>query len=205
MTFVFLEGGTGVGKSTLTWKLQKMGYNVYFEGFVDLCKQHPHIPPTSATMTLKWSSRLMSHLEEVNRLHAQGKIKGSVAFFDRSFLTPAVYARGLPVADFMMQIMQEVRELYSTVTVLCEAEEYAMMKQIAGRMYDASPPEKEVRQALGEEDEEFQRTILRRYEELEQEGHVDLILDTSSSKLAIAALMHTLRLQNMFSPEGHAD
>jgi hypothetical protein len=32
-------------------------------------------------------------------------------FLDRSFLTPAVYARGLPVDGFCSQIMEEVQKV----------------------------------------------------------------------------------------------
>jgi dephospho-CoA kinase len=34
-------GATGVGKSTLTYKLQKMGYHVHFEGFVEMYVRQP--------------------------------------------------------------------------------------------------------------------------------------------------------------------
>ena len=59
LLLVFLEGATGVGKSTLTGKLQKMGYFVHFEGFVDLCETNPDYPPTSALLTLKWTHKLL--------------------------------------------------------------------------------------------------------------------------------------------------
>ncbi len=54
-----------------------------------------------------------------------------------------------------------------------------------------------MRLALGEEDADFQREVLRRYDELEREGHIDLVLNTSSSKLAIAALLHRLGIDFM--------
>ena len=143
--YVFLEGSAGVGKgliadssaaadrcsagkTTLTTKLQKMGYTVHFEGFIDLCKANPQYPPTSTLMTLKWSQGLLAAMEDSRLLHAQaapaafrlacvragrartraranrsrpaqqGRIKDGVMFFDRSLLTPAIYARGAAAA-----------------------------------------------------------------------------------------------------------
>ena len=174
LQFVFLEGGTGVGKSTLTYKLEKLGYRVVYEGFVDLCRQNPAYPPTSALLTLKWSSALLLHMERAADEHRAGKIKGGVVFFDRSFLTPAVYARGLPVADFMQQIMEEVRGAYAVVTVLCEAEAYATQVRVQGRLFDSAPDEKDVRTSLGETDEGFQQEIVARYSDVAGCMHVCL-------------------------------
>ena len=127
-------GATGVGKSTLTYKLQKMGYYVHFEGFVEMyvrqpacaacvarasaqgdrgrgarlagggiyfpgpgrCAENPSYPPTSALLTLKWTHRLLGAIEGAREAHARGELKGGIAFFDRSFLTPAMYAPSPP-------------------------------------------------------------------------------------------------------------
>ena len=64
-------GHRRAGKSTLTAKLQKMGYSVHFEAFVELCQEFPQYPPTSAIMTLKWSQRLLKAMEEGQRRHAK--------------------------------------------------------------------------------------------------------------------------------------
>eukprot|EP00277_Geminigera_cryophila_P023886 CAMPEP_0179472012 /NCGR_PEP_ID=MMETSP0799-20121207/52131_1 /TAXON_ID=46947 /ORGANISM="Geminigera cryophila, Strain CCMP2564" /LENGTH=324 /DNA_ID=CAMNT_0021279975 /DNA_START=99 /DNA_END=1073 /DNA_ORIENTATION=+ len=205
LTFVFLEGATGVGKSTLTYKLEKMGYRVVYEGFVDLCRIYAAkgYSPTSALLTLKWSSKLLEHMEKAQDAHAKGLIKDDLVFFDRSFLTPAIYARGLPVADFMNQVMDEARASYPIVTVMCEADPYATKLRVGGRLFDSKADEKAVRESLGEEDATFQQEIVTRYEEMEKEGHFDLVLNTSSSKLALASLLHALGINfSGFSDDG---
>ena len=129
--YVFLEGTAGVGKkvfiasgtelplagkTTLTSKLQKMGYTVHFEGFVELCKTYPQYPPTSTLMTLKWSQFLITAMEDGRRRHEKvaprpplltaardsprihphaGRNQGRRHVL-RPLLTPAVYARRRP-------------------------------------------------------------------------------------------------------------
>jgi hypothetical protein len=124
--YVFLEGSAGVGKkvfiasgtefplagkTTLTSKLQRMGYTVHFEGFVDLCKTYP---PTSTLMTLKWSQFLITAMEDGRRwhekvaprpplltaarasTHMQGEIKDGVMFVNRSSPPQSTLADALP-------------------------------------------------------------------------------------------------------------
>ena len=45
-----------------------------------------------------------------------GEVKGDLVFFDRSFLTPAIYARGLPVAGTSFQKYSIWWRFYSKYT-----------------------------------------------------------------------------------------
>lgn len=56
----------------------------------------------------------------------------------------------------------------------------------------------QVRIALGEDREEFLQSVQDRYAQMEEEGLFDAILDTSSSKLATAALLHSLGVESNF-------
>jgi len=53
------------------------------------------------------------------------------------------YARGQPVAPFLLQLMDEVRTHHApALTVLCKADPYASRLRVAGRLFDAKPAEK---------------------------------------------------------------
>jgi hypothetical protein len=41
---VFLEGGAGVGKSTITKRLESMGFTVYHENYVNMCTRVGVVP-----------------------------------------------------------------------------------------------------------------------------------------------------------------
>ena len=58
--FVFLEGATGAGKSTVTSRLQQMGYSVHHENFIELCARNPQFPPQSLVMQTKWTAELVA-------------------------------------------------------------------------------------------------------------------------------------------------
>ena len=49
-----------------------------------------------------------------------------------------------------------------------------------------------VRLALGENDDGFQSIVNDRYKMMDEAGLFDAVLDTSSSKLGVAALLHSL-------------
>ena len=99
--FVFLEGATGAGKSTVTSRLQQMGYRVHHENFIDLCMRNPEFPAHSLVMQTKWIAELVAGLQR----HASAyetdptSVKHGVVFFDRSPLTPAIYAARDPSLD----------------------------------------------------------------------------------------------------------
>ena len=83
--FVFLEGATGAGKSTVTSRLQQMGYSVHHENFVQLCAGNPDIPPHSLVMQTKWISQLIASLQQHAAAYQRDarSIKHGVVFLDR--------------------------------------------------------------------------------------------------------------------------
>ena len=83
--FVFLEGATGAGKSTVTTRLQQMGYSVHHENFVQLCAGNPDIPPHSLVMQTKWISQLIASLQQHAAAYQRDarSIKHGVVFLDR--------------------------------------------------------------------------------------------------------------------------
>lgn len=100
---------------------------------------------TKLTVCTQWSHKILGVIESARADFERGKIKDGIVFFDRSFLSPAAYARGSPVEDMMFKIMREVRERNSSSVLLCRSDPYASMKSVSGRLFDARPKEKEVR------------------------------------------------------------
>jgi len=198
---VFLEGGAGVGKANILWKLNKLGYDIHADGFVKRCLDHPQYPPDSAVALHEWAGGMLSAIDDARERSRAGLVRDNVVFFGRSLLSPAVYARGLPCAVYYRQVMQEVRQAHSSSMVLCRSEGYAVTQRMSGRLFDAKPAEREVRLALGEDEEAYQRSVEEAYGQLEQEGWFDAILDTSSSKLGVAALLHALDIGPAPAPE----
>ncbi len=86
--FVFLEGATGAGKSTVTSRLQQMGYSVHHENFIDLCQRNPEFPAHSLVMQTKWVAELVAALQRHSLAFERDPacIKHGVVFFDRSAL-----------------------------------------------------------------------------------------------------------------------
>eukprot|EP00960_Hanusia_phi_P027655 746941-Hanusia_phi.AAC.1 len=155
LQLVFLEGATGVGKSTLTSKLQKMGYEVYFEGFVDLCKENPRLPPTSCMPVA------------LRRTHSDddSEVGSSPVCEDRTSCGLTFKVQGKDVVDLSgaverkprgegggrgkqrfepFKIMREVQSTFPCIMVLCVADDYATRLRVAGRLFDSSDEEKTV-------------------------------------------------------------
>ncbi len=174
--FVFLEGGPAVGKSAICSELSRRGFRVHFELFVDLCEKHPEFRPGGLVMSFLWGNEMIARMEEFNRSRSDG-----LFFFDRSLLTPFVFARAnREHLAFYVDLMQEVRSVFPCSVVLLNAEADTVKSRLMRRYEQSTEAEKEIRQNLGEMNDEWVKLIDERYEELFQRpGVFDMSLDTS--------------------------
>jgi|JI10StandDraft_1071094.scaffolds.fasta_scaffold1185829_2 deoxyadenosine/deoxycytidine kinase len=180
--FVFLEGGPAVGKSSLCQELSKRGFRVHFELFVELCEKHPAFKPGALVMSFKWANEMVARMEEFSLARSSGG-GSSLFFFDRSLLTPYVFARAhRDHLAFYVDLMHEVRSVFPCSVVLLKADAETVKKRLLRRYEESTPAEKIIRQNLNEMNDEWVSLINQRYGQLfDQPGVFDMALDTSSA------------------------
>ena len=139
--FVFLEGATGAGKSTVTARLQQMGYSVHHENFIQLCQNNPDLPAHSLLLQTKWMADLIAALQRhVAAYQRQPEsIKHGVVFFDRSPLTPAIYAVRDASLDaqcksYLLQLSLQMFSCFRSTLLLCSADPYAVSLRRSHRL-----------------------------------------------------------------------
>jgi thymidylate kinase len=178
---IFLEGGAAVGKSSLCTELSRRGFRVHFESFVELCERHPHFKPGELVMSFKWGNEMVARMEEF----AAGASESSIFFFDRSLLTPYVFARSTSRArlEFYMSLMEEVRSVFPCRAVLLHADKAVVRQRLQDRYDRSTEAEKVIRDSLNEMSDEWVQLINSRYEELRDKSAFDLTLDTSRGSI----------------------
>jgi predicted ATPase len=139
--FVFLEGATGAGKSTVTTRLQQMGYSVHHENFIQLCQCNPDLPPHSLLMQTKWMAELIAALQRHVAMYQRdpASIKHGVVFLDRSPLTPAIYAARDASLDaqcksYLLQLSLQLFASFRSTLLLCSADAYAVSLRRSHRL-----------------------------------------------------------------------
>jgi len=182
---VFIEGVAATGKSTICKTLGSNGYTVRFEQFVELCEQNPMYSPEGSVLPTKWICAIFSSIEKFVKQYETDRqaFKDDLVFFDRSLLTPYIYTRGKLNNLFACDAMNEIRQVFNCSSILCEASEDVIRNRLQQRYNAGSPQEQEIRLKLGELNDEYQRSIAHRYEELKSEGWFDDTLDTSTDLL----------------------
>lgn len=177
--FVFLEGGAGVGKSSLCSALASRGHPVHFEGFVELCKEYPDYDPGGLVTSFKWANAMLQRMELFS-----SSSSSPILFFDRSLLTPYVYNRHVhQELDFYVDLMREVQRSYRCSLVLVFAEPKVVRQRLLDRYEHSSDEQKAVRRALNELNEAFIEKINARYEDLNARGVFTLKFDTSKGSI----------------------
>jgi predicted ATPase len=110
---VFLEGGAGVGKSSLADCMAQRGFQVHFENFVELSQQHPVYNAGGIVLSFKWAAKMIERMEQLTSLYGKDTCPPTpqerLVFFDRSLYTPYVwdrlmqrYNRGTRVANVLI-------------------------------------------------------------------------------------------------------
>ncbi len=179
--FVFLEGGAAVGKSSLCEELSRRGYRVHLESFVDLCERHPHFRPGELVMSFKWANEMVARMEEF----AASSREPGVYFFDRSLLTPYVFARSTSREKlaFYVSLMQEVRSVFPCRMVLLHADAAVVRQRLQERYDRSTDAEKAIRDNLNEMSDDWVKLINSRYRDLFDSNAFDKMLDTSSGSV----------------------
>ena len=191
--FVFLEGAACTAKSSICNVLASRGHRVHFESFIELCDLHPQYRPGQLIMSFKWGNDIISRMEEFSRTSHE------LVFFDRSLLTPYVFARSTPREKLALYVdlMEELKSSYSCSVVLLHADRTVVRNRLLDRYNRSTEAEKVIRQSLNELSEEFVDEINSRYSDLEKSGAFDLKFDTSLGTLeeVTDGLMKTLQLE----------
>ena len=178
MKFVFLEGGAGTGKSSICNVLASNGHRVHFESFVELCDLHPQYRPGHFVMSFKWANDMIARMEEFSRTSQR------LVFFDRSLLTPYIFARtARDRLGLYTDLMAEVAEVYDCSVVLLHADRPVVRQRLQDRFDRSTDAEKAIRESLNEMSDEFLDTIDSRYEALHQDGAFSFRLDTSEGSV----------------------
>jgi deoxyadenosine/deoxycytidine kinase len=175
------QGGPAVGKSSLCQELSRRGYRVHFELFVELCERHPSFRPGALVMSFKWANEMVARMEEF-RAGTSRSAEPSLFFFDRSLLTPYVFARShRDHLAFYVDLMHEVRSVFPCSVVLLKTESSTVKSRLLKRYDKSTPAEKEIRKNLNEMNDDWVTLINERYDDLfRQPGVIDFSLDTSS-------------------------
>lgn len=171
--YIFLEGGAGVGKSSLCDVLARK-YPVHFESFVELCNEHKEYDPGGIMMSFKWSAKIIERMEAFSRDPAH-----SIIFFDRSLYTPYVFSRTNANLSLYIDLMRELKQTYNCSVVLCVADAHVIRDRLWDRYNRGTAEEKQIRMQLNELNEEFLDKIRHRYETLNKQGAFSLKFDTS--------------------------
>ena len=144
-------------------------------------------------MSFKWGNDIISRMEEFSRTSHE------LVFFDRSLLTPYVFARSTPREKLALYVdlMEELKSSYSCSVVLLHADRTVVRNRLLDRYNRSTEAEKVIRQSLNELSEEFVDEINSRYSDLEKSGAFDLKFDTSLGTLeeVTDGLMKTLQLE----------
>lgn len=84
---MFLEGGAGVGKSSLAHIYAKRGFQVHFEKFVELSQNFPRYDPGGIVLSFKWAALMVERMESLSALFGDrgpdATQQERIVFFDR--------------------------------------------------------------------------------------------------------------------------
>lgn len=177
--FVFLEGAAGTGKSSICTELAARGHRVHFESFVELCDLHPQYQPGQLVMSFKWANDIICRMEEFSRTSQK------LVFFDRSLLTPYVYARtDRHKLSIYPALMEEMASVFDCSVVLLHTHQDVVQQRLLDRYNRSTPAEKLIRESLNELNQDFVAQINARYEELANAGAFRFRFDTSKGSPA---------------------
>jgi len=204
---VFLEGPAGSGKLAVLERLEKLGYKVHHNSFLQHCKDNPHLHPRKSLIHIPWTSKLLQTMQSSLQSSSSQQtnsppFKHNVVFFNRSIITPFVYSSSFHISNDtasttnnnqqLTELMKELKETYNASTVLCLTDPIAKKLRIGKRLFLAEDDEKKLLEELGDADEQLQNEYEKRYNYFEQHGFFDAILPCNSSKQAVANLLTML-------------
>ncbi|KAL6079759.1 hypothetical protein QOT17_000872 [Balamuthia mandrillaris] len=209
--FVFVEGPAGTGKKDFLWRLRKIGYRVlHGHSFVPLAAQLDyHKANTRLHAQVEWTQRLLSGLRslknealEIQTKQQQPTFKDNIVFVHRSPLSSYLRLRheeeakqGIAPSSsrFFLELMRECQKEYSTSLIVCKSDIIRMKERLAERYFDAEQEsEQRIRELLGEQNEDEMNKWVQLYNKLaedQSEGPVDGIVDTTSTKQAVAQIL----------------
>ncbi len=130
----------------MTARLQQMGYSVHHENFIELCMRNPEFPAHSLVMQTKWIADLIAGLQRHAAAYERDAscIKHGVVFFDRSPLTPAIYASRDPNLDahcktYLLHLSLQIFSAFRSTLLLCAADPYAVALRRSHRLMQVHP------------------------------------------------------------------
>ncbi len=189
LSFVFLEGNSAVGKSTICERLKKTGYTIVKERYVQLCNEHGKYNPAGSLMSMFWVTSLVQHLESLK--DHMSTIKDNIVFVDRSFLTPSIYSQDGHSHSHLYSVMEEFSKLNPCHTVVCSPGLDIIYQRLERRFYESTPEQQIIRESLGETDPLFIRNIESKYFDLfdTRPDIAKVFLNTLDTHQAAAALL----------------
>lgn len=148
-----------------------------------------------------WLAEWIRDLEQLDHAFQNGShYKDNVIFVQRSPLSLWVHdvSRMQPPSrtNVWLRLMDELKNRFSCSTILCHSEELKLQQRMAARLYWAQGEEKQIREALHEDDEVIQALYHTRYAELEEKGWIDGRVATTSVKQAHAQIIKSYGLDN---------
>jgi hypothetical protein len=217
--FIFLEGLPGTGKQGVLWRLNKMGFKIHVQSYLEHCAR-TNTPPTtpSATNTLSAHSSLFAPLTAATSLtwlsdlaraleahqtqyqRAPEQYKSDVLFVHRSPLSPVLHGH-----DWAHSLALEILHHWSPTLLMCHSDPIRQLERLAERNADSEAPLQHLRAQFRELDQEHLATLRARLHKLNESAveveyapngrsatstrWFDFVLPTTDTKQATAQIL----------------
>lgn len=134
-------------------------------------------------------------MEEIKNKFNESRPKDNIIFINRSALSGWTCSKYDDQENYKL-LMNEIQEYFNTALIYCQADDLKVKERLAGRIFMSNDELKEIKNALGENDEKFQEKIKGRYEVLINNNYFDDIIHTTDTKQAQAQIFTIFDLQN---------